>query len=169
MLSPHDRSNPARTALCYLCFCPGSMIFYASIHKGRVEAPLGRHDKLFPPKMLDRFATSAANARSQQIIAIFPKHKTYVEAFAGGAQVLFRKESSEVEVLNDLDGEIVNFFRVCQQHYEELIRYFRFMVMSRRGMGCSRPPIRRCSPTSSGQRVTCTLEEQLRRCPQSEL
>ena len=68
---------------------------------------------------------------AKQLIALFPEHTTYVEAFAGGAQVLFRKEPSEVEVLNDLDGEIVNFYRVCQQHYEELIRYFRFMVMSR--------------------------------------
>ncbi len=48
-----------------------------------------------------------------------------------GAQVFFHKEPSKVEVLNDLDGEIVNFFRVCQEHYEELIRYFRFWVVSR--------------------------------------
>lgn len=68
---------------------------------------------------------------AKQIIALFPEHTAYVEAFAGGAQVFFRKEPSKVEVLNDLDGEIVNFYRVCQQHYEELIRYFRFMVMSR--------------------------------------
>ena len=72
------------------------------------------------------------NRLAKRLIAIFPKHKTYVEAFAGGAQVFFRKEPSDVEVLNDLDGEIVNFYRVCQQHYEELLRYFRFMVVSRR-------------------------------------
>jgi DNA adenine methylase len=70
-------------------------------------------------------------AIAKQIIALFPKHTTYVEAFAGGAQVFFRKEPSKVEVLNDLDGEIVNFYRVCQQHHEELIRYFRFVVVSR--------------------------------------
>lgn len=70
-------------------------------------------------------------AIAKPIIALFPEHTTYVEAFAGGAQVFFRKEPSEVEVLNDLDGEIVNFYRVCQQHYEELIRYFRFVVISR--------------------------------------
>ena len=70
-------------------------------------------------------------AIAKPIIALFPKHTTYVEAFAGGAQVFFRKEPSEVEILNDLDGEIVNFYRVCQQHYEELIRYFRFVVISR--------------------------------------
>jgi DNA adenine methylase len=71
------------------------------------------------------------NRLAKRVIAIFPKHKTYVEAFAGGAQIFFRKEPSKIEVLNDLDGEIVNFYRVCQQHYEELLRYFRFMVVSR--------------------------------------
>lgn len=71
------------------------------------------------------------NRLAKQIIALFPTHTTYVEAFAGGAQVFFQKEPSKVEVLNDLDFEIANFFRVCQQHYEELIRYLRFMVVSR--------------------------------------
>jgi DNA adenine methylase len=69
---------------------------------------------------------------AKQIIAILPEHTTYVEAFSGGAQVLFHKEPSEVEVLNDLDGEIANFFRVCQQHHEELIRYLRYMLVSRK-------------------------------------
>jgi DNA adenine methylase len=72
------------------------------------------------------------NAVANQIIAIFPEHETYVEAFAGGAQVLFRKPPSKVEVLNDLDGEIVNLYRVCQLHYEELVRYLRFMLVSRK-------------------------------------
>src|SRR5579884_2877249 len=71
------------------------------------------------------------NRLAPRIIEIFPKHTTYVEPFAGGAQVLFRKEPSPVEVLNDIDGEIVNFFRVCQWHHEELIRYFRFVIVSR--------------------------------------
>jgi len=71
-------------------------------------------------------------AIAKKIIAVFPKHTTYVEPFAGGAQVFFRKEPSEVEVLNDLDGEMVNFFRICQQHYEELLRYLRFVVVSRK-------------------------------------
>jgi DNA adenine methylase len=72
------------------------------------------------------------NRLAKQIIGIFPKHKTYVEAFAGGAQVFFHKEPSPVEVLNDLDGEIVNFFRVCQSHYEELLRYMQFTLVSRK-------------------------------------
>ena len=70
-------------------------------------------------------------ALASRIIALFPEHRAYVEPFAGGAQVFFRKEPSKVEVLNDLDREIVNFYRVCQTHYEELVRYLKFTVVSR--------------------------------------
>src|SRR5262249_26846910 len=65
------------------------------------------------------------------LISLFPKHTTYAEPFAGGAQVFFHKQPSQVEVLNDLDGEIVNFFRVCQWHHQELIRYLSFCLTSR--------------------------------------
>lgn len=72
------------------------------------------------------------NRLANRIIQIFPKHTTYVEPFAGGAQVFFHKAPSRVEVLNDLDGEVVNFFRVCQWHHEELIRYLRYCLVSRK-------------------------------------
>lgn len=72
------------------------------------------------------------NRLARQIIALFPPHQTYVEPFAGGAQVFFHKPPSNVEVLNDLDGEIVNFYRVCQWHAEELARYLRHEPASRR-------------------------------------
>src|SRR6266850_3385034 len=72
------------------------------------------------------------NRLATKIISMLPEHTTYVEAFAGGAQVLFHKAPSEVEVLNDLDFDIVNFFRVCQWHYEELVRYLRFCLVSRK-------------------------------------
>ena len=55
------------------------------------------------------------NRLAKKIISLLPEHTTYVEAFAGGAQVLFHKAPSEVEVLNDLDGEIVNFLRICRE------------------------------------------------------
>jgi DNA adenine methylase len=66
-----------------------------------------------------------------KILPLIPEHTTYVEPFAGGAQIFFQKTISKVEVLNDLDGELVNFYRVCQSHYEELLRYMRFLVPSR--------------------------------------
>src|SRR5271155_2605158 len=72
------------------------------------------------------------NRLANRVIEIFPKHTTYVEAFAGGAQVFFHKEPSAVEVLNDLDGDVVNFFRICQRHHEELLRYLKFVLVSRK-------------------------------------
>ena len=75
------------------------------------------------------------NRLAARIISLLPEHTTYVEPFAGGAQVFFHKEPSKVEVLNDLDFEIVNFFRVCQHHYEELIRYLNYCLISRKWYG----------------------------------
>jgi len=75
------------------------------------------------------------NRLARQIIDCFPKHTTYVEPFAGGAQVFFHKEPSPVEVLNDLDHDVVNFFRVCQSHHPELVRYLQYTVVSREWFG----------------------------------
>lgn len=72
------------------------------------------------------------NRLAKRIINLFPPHRCYVEPFAGGAQVFFHKPPSAVEILNDLDGEIINFFRVCQSHPEELIRCLRYYLASRR-------------------------------------
>lgn len=48
------------------------------------------------------------------IIQFFPPHQCYVEAFGGAAGVLLQKPRSHVEVYNDLDGDVVNFFRVLR-------------------------------------------------------
>lgn len=48
------------------------------------------------------------------IISNLPPHKVYVEPFGGAGSVLIRKPRSYAEVYNDLDGEIVNLFRVLQ-------------------------------------------------------
>jgi DNA adenine methylase len=71
------------------------------------------------------------NRFTSTILPMIPEHMTYVEPFSGGAQIFFQKEPAKIEVLNDLDGELVNFYRVCQSHYEELLRYMRFLVLSR--------------------------------------
>jgi DNA adenine methylase len=72
------------------------------------------------------------NRIARQIINLIPEHTTYIEPFCGGAQVFFHKEPSRVEILNDLDGEIFNFLRVCQLHHQELIRYLQFCTASRK-------------------------------------
>lgn len=56
----------------------------------------------------------------KHIIPLIPKHTVYTEAFAGGCAVLFGKEPSDCEVINDLNKELINFYRVAQTQYEAL-------------------------------------------------
>ncbi len=67
----------------------------------------------------------------KQIIELLPPHTCYVEPFAGAAWVLFAKPPSDVEVLNDIDQELVNFFRVLKEKPEELILSFEWELVSR--------------------------------------
>lgn len=66
-----------------------------------------------------------------RIIPLLPPHTCYVEPFAGAAWVLFGKRPSAVEVLNDREQELVNFFRVVKEKPEELITSFEWELVSR--------------------------------------
>ncbi|MBA3012513.1 MAG: DNA adenine methylase, partial [Proteobacteria bacterium] len=68
---------------------------------------------------------------SKQIIAAIPDHKTYCEVFSGAAWVFFRKPISKVEVINDLDSDLVTFYRVVQNHLEEFLKQFKWLLTSR--------------------------------------
>ncbi|WP_275098054.1 DNA adenine methylase [Sedimenticola hydrogenitrophicus] len=58
-------------------------------------------------------------------------HQTYVEPFAGGAAIFFMKEPSKVEVINDINSDLVTLYRVVKYHLDELIRHFRWALVSR--------------------------------------
>ncbi len=54
------------------------------------------------------------------ILHHMPAHRVYVEPFGGGASVLLQKPRSYAEIYNDLDGEVVNLFRVARDDGERL-------------------------------------------------
>lgn len=69
---------------------------------------------------------------ADRLIPLFPPHECYVEVFAGGAALFFlRPQPAPVEVLNDINGELVNLYRVVQNHLEELVRQFQWALSSR--------------------------------------
>lgn len=69
---------------------------------------------------------------ADRIFPLFPRHSCYVEPFAGGAALYFlRPVPADVEVLNDINGDLVNLYRVVQNHLEEFVRQFKWALSSR--------------------------------------
>lgn len=65
------------------------------------------------------------------IIKHFPKHDNYLEPCMGACSVLLRKPRSRLETINDLDWEVVNFFKVLRERPRALIRYIQLTPWSR--------------------------------------
>lgn len=72
---------------------------------------------------------------ADRILPLFPEHTCYVEPFCGAAALFFLKPPSEVEVLNDINGDLVNLYRVVKYHLEELYRQFKWALSSRQNWG----------------------------------
>lgn len=67
----------------------------------------------------------------KKIISLFPEHICYTEPFFGVGWVFFGKEPSKVEVINDVDQELINLFRMIKHHPEEIRRLIGFEICSR--------------------------------------
>lgn len=69
---------------------------------------------------------------ADRLLPLFSPHECYVELFCGGAALYFlRGVPAPVEVLNDVNGELVNLYRVVQHHLEEFVRQFKWALTSR--------------------------------------
>ena len=65
------------------------------------------------------------------LLPLLPKSQNYCEPFSGSAAVLLNRQPSKVETYNDIDGDLVNFFRVLRDRNEELIKAISLTPFSR--------------------------------------
>jgi DNA adenine methylase len=68
---------------------------------------------------------------AEWIISFMPPHQTYLEPYFGSGAVFFSKEPSPLETINDIDGDVVNLFRVIRDRPEELARLVYWTPYSR--------------------------------------
>lgn len=69
---------------------------------------------------------------AEQIVRYIPEHHSYLEPFAGSLAVLFNKPRSNIETVNDLDGNVVNLFKQIRTDPERLAREIYLTPYSRR-------------------------------------
>lgn len=84
------------------------------------------------------------------IISNIPPHKVYVELFGGGGAVLLQKPRSYTELYNDLDGEIVNVFRVVRDYGDKLTEKLLLTPYSREEYKTAYEPT--CDPVEQARR-----------------
>jgi DNA adenine methylase len=73
----------------------------------------------------------------KHILPLIPAHKCYVEVFGGGASVLLAKAPSDIEVYNDVDGDLVAFFRNVRYHLDALLAEIEWTVNARQELADS--------------------------------
>ncbi|TAZ95896.1 DNA adenine methylase [Rhizobium ruizarguesonis] len=60
-------------------------------------------------------------------------HEVYAEPFVGMGGVFLRRDlAPKMEVINDISGDVANFFRILQRHYPQFMETLRFQITSRR-------------------------------------
>jgi DNA adenine methylase len=78
----------------------------------------------------------------KKLLEFIPPHDVYVEVFGGAANLLFAKEPSKIEVYNDINSEIVNFFRVLRddEKWQKLQEKLLLTPYSREEFNLARQP-----------------------------
>ncbi|ENU79211.1 hypothetical protein F975_02903 [Acinetobacter sp. ANC 3789] len=68
---------------------------------------------------------------ARTIIDLMPEHKNYVEVFGGAGWVLFKKTASQVEVINDINDDLINLYRILKFHFDAFLAEFELQLFSR--------------------------------------
>lgn len=68
---------------------------------------------------------------ASRILPLIPKHELYCEPYCGGAAILFAKPPSKIEVINDLNSEVVIFYKVVKTKFKQLQKEIRATLHSR--------------------------------------
>lgn len=68
---------------------------------------------------------------AKHILPLIGQHDCYIEPFCGAAAIYFMKPPAKVEVVNDLNHELMNLYRVIKYHLEPLINEFKWTLISR--------------------------------------
>ncbi|MDR1148180.1 MAG: DNA adenine methylase [Spirochaetaceae bacterium] len=66
------------------------------------------------------------------ILGLVPEHRLYCEPFLGGGAVFFAKEPSKVEIVNDTNGELINFYEALQRDFSALEKEIAVSLHSRK-------------------------------------
>lgn len=67
----------------------------------------------------------------KHLLVMIPEHRIYCEPFFGGGALFFAKPKAEVEVINDVNGEVVNFFKVLKTNFSALQKEIQATLHSR--------------------------------------
>ena len=106
----------------------------------RVPPPIGT---LRQPKKIIAFGWYGGKfSHLDWLLPLLPPCKHYCEPFAGSGAVLLNREPSPIETYNDIDGEVVNFFRVLRNKKEKLIQAILLTPFSREefALACNLDP-----------------------------
>ena len=68
---------------------------------------------------------------SKQFVPMIPTHDRYIEVFAGGLSMFFRKAKVEINVLNDKEKNLVNLYMCVAEKFDEFNEYCKWYVNSR--------------------------------------
>ena len=69
---------------------------------------------------------------SKQLVPMMPPHERYIEMFAGGLSMYFRKQKVASNIVNDLDNDIVNLYISVLERFNEFSRYVYLLPRSRK-------------------------------------